>query len=280
MSYKTVTVHLDSSSRCAPRVELAARIAAAHRGRLVGIAPVGIPDVILSLNGAVPDTLDLVALSSAYLRSRAEALARSFDASAAARASIACESRIVDAEPVDALCGRGRCSDLIVIGQTDRSETVDGVAFDLPQQVLVHAGAPVLVVPYAGTFETVGQHVLVAWKDTREAARAVRDALPMLARAKQVTLVEYDEGRSADGDPDAGLEPLQAWLRDHGIDAQARREPASDNVGDALLSLATDQCADLVVMGAYGHSRLREWALGGMTRHLLEHMTVPVLMSH
>ena len=280
MSYRTVTVHLDSSSRCATRLDLAATIAAAHGGRLVGIAPVGVPDVVLSLNGAVPDTLDLVALSSAYLRSRAEALARSFDARAAASPSNAFESRIVDDDAVDALCGRGRCSDLIVLGQTDRSETVDGVAFDLPQQVLVHAGAPVLLVPYAGTFGTVGQHVLVAWKDTREAARAVRDALPMLVRAKQVTLVSYDERRSFAGDPVAGLAALRAWLGDHGVDAQPRLEPAPGNAGDALLSLATDQCADLVVMGAYGHSRLREWMLGGMTRHLLEHMTVPVLMSH
>ena len=280
MSYRTVTVHLDSSSRCAMRVELAATITAAHGGRLVGIAPVGVPDVVLSLNGAVPDTLDLVALSSAYLRSRAEALARSFDAGAAARPSIAFESRIVDDDAVDALCSRGRCSDLIVLGQTDRSEPVDGVAADLPQQVLLHAGAPVLLVPYAGTFETVGERVLVAWKDTREAARAVRDALPMLVRARQVTLVAYDERRSFAGDPVVGLAALRAWLGDHGIDAQPRLEPAPDNPGDALLSLAADQGVDLVVMGAYGHSRLREWMLGGMTRHLLEHMTVPVLMSH
>jgi nucleotide-binding universal stress UspA family protein len=280
MSYKTLAVHLDSSSRCATRLDLAARIAAEHGSRLVGVVPTGVPDVILTLNGAVPDSLDLIALSSSYLRSRAETVAHGFTEQAAARPSVPFEARIVNDEAADALCERGRWSDLIVVGQTDRSEMVDGAAFDLPQQVLLHAGAPVLIVPYAGTFATIGTRVIVAWKDTREAARAVRDAVPLLTRADRVTLVAYQERRDESGEAAATLEPARDWLRGHGVDAQVRCEPAVAGPGDALVSLATDLSADLIVMGGYGHSRLREWVLGGMTRHVLEHMTVPVLMSH
>jgi len=173
----------------------------------------------------------------------------------------------------------GRCGDLIVVGQTDRNLPRDGVALDFPQQVLLHAGPPVLVVPYTGLFAGVGQGVLVAWKGTRESANALRNALPLLRSARRVSLVEVGEAP----DPAAGDDALvsaKAWLESHGIEVRAHRELAFAGVGDQLLSRAADIDADLIVCGGYGHSRLREWVLGGVTRHLFEHMTVPVLFSH
>ncbi len=280
MSFQTVTVHLDAGRRCAARTDLAARIAAAHGGRLVGVVGTGVPDVVLTLDAAVPDSLDLVALSSAYLRARAEEVARDFAARASTAPKASLEPCIVEAEAVDAVCARGRCGDLVVVGQTDPDESVDGIAADLPQQVLLHAGAPLLIVPYAGRFAAVGRRVLVAWKDTRESARAVRDALPFLARAEQVTVLTVAEPDDAGSEGTSSLEPLRLWLRSHGIEAEMRWGPAAADAADALLSRATDLSADLIVMGGYGHSRLREWVLGGVTRHLLAHMTVPVLMSH
>jgi nucleotide-binding universal stress UspA family protein len=278
MSFKTITVHLDDGPRCAMRVALAARIAVRFEGRLLGIAPTGIADVILTMNRAVPDSVDLVALSAAHLRQRAEATAQAFDAQCRAL-DVAAESRVVGAEAVDAMVEHGRCSDLIVVSQTDRNRTADGVAFDFPQQVLLHAGPPVLVVPYAGEFTSVGSHVLVAWKATQEAANALRSALPLLCTARRVSLVEIGPAREVAADSDSLL-LAKAWLQSHGIACEAHREIDLAGVGDQLLSRASEIGADLLVSGGYGHSRLCEWVLGGVTRHLLAHMTVPTLFSH
>ena len=278
MSYKTIAVHLNDGAHCALRVSLAARLAVQFEGLLVGIAPTGVADVILTMNSAVPDGVELTALSTAHLRQRAEATAQAFDAQCRAL-KIPALSRVVVDEAVDAMVAHGRCSDLIVVGQTDRLCTADGLAFDFPQQVLLHAGPPVLVVPYAGVFDSVGRHVLVAWKGTRESANALRNALPVLGAAKKVSLVEV--GALANGAESAdSLALATAWLASHGIACRAHREIGLADAGEQLLSRTANVGADLIVSGGYGHSRLREWVLGGVTRHLLEHMTVPVLFSH
>jgi nucleotide-binding universal stress UspA family protein len=121
--------------------------------------------------------------------------------------------------------------------------------------------------------------VLVAWKDTREAARALRDALPLLRECEHATLLEVGEGAAAEGD-DESLQAAGRWLAAHGVGADLRREADVCGAANQLLSRAADLGADLLVAGGYGHSRLREWVLGGVTRHLLKHMTVPILMSH
>jgi|NGEPerStandDraft_6_1074524.scaffolds.fasta_scaffold01424_6 nucleotide-binding universal stress UspA family protein len=282
MSYKTIVIHLDTGPRCALRVDLAAGLAAAHGSHLVGIAATGRPDVIVTMNSAVPDHVEGVALSAAYLRERAAELARSFERQCVAAGVSSYEARVVDDAALDAVVRHGRCSDLVVVGQTDRRSGpfgVEGVATDFPQQVLLHSGAPVLLVPCAGAFRHVGRRALVAWKDTREAARALRDALPMLRSAERVVLLEIGEAGtrpSAEGAFDAA----RAWLASHGVAADARFETSAIDIGDELLSRAADLDADLIVMGGYGRSRVREWVLGGATRHLLAQMTAPTLMSH
>ena len=280
MSFKTIAVHLDDGERCATRIALAARLAAVFEGKLVGIAPTGVPDVVVTMNSAVPDGVELVSLSAARLRQRAEATARAFDARCQAL-RIPAQSRVVVQEAVDAMTEHGRCSDLIVVGQTDRAHTPDGIAFDFPQQVLLHAGPPVLVVPYAGDFASIGRNVLVAWKGTREAANAVRSALPVLRKAREVSLIEIGAPGDASAENDM-LTLASTWLRSHGVACTAQREPAlaGAGAGELLLSRAAEIGADLIVCGGYGHSRLREWVLGGVTHDLLERMTVPVLFSH
>ena len=279
MTYQTIAVHLDAGPRCATRVALAARLARRHGSRLVGIAPTGLPDVILAMNRAVPEAIECIALSAADLRRNADVAARAFEQECRRAGVASFRAEIVIDEAVDAVVRLGRCSDLVVVGQTDVGAPIQGVAFDFPQQVLLHAGPPVLVVPYAGTFGSLGERVLVGWKDTREAARALRDALPLLRDARHVSLVEVGpvpgDARGKDS-----LEAASAWLDSHSIPFAAHREIELAGVGDQLLSRAADLDADLVVCGGYGHSRLREWALGGVTRHLLEHMTVPTLLSH
>jgi len=276
---KTIVVHLDSGARCVARIDLATALARRHGSRLVGVAPTGLPDVFVTMHTGVPDAIETVALAASVLREQAEAAAREFERRCKAAGVASFEARVEIGEAIDAIVAAGRCSDLVVVGQTDVTARVEGVADDFPQQVLLNAGAPLLVVPYAGTFATIGRNVLVGWKDTREAARALRDALPLLAGAERVHLLEAGE-LPAPPESRASLAAAAAWLESHGLPVRSEHDADLGEVGDRLLSRAADLAADLIVVGGYGHSRLREWALGGVTRQVLRQMTVPALLSH
>ena len=278
MSYQTIALHLDAGPRCSARVGLAVELARTFEGSLVGVAPTGLPDVTVTMNTAVPDAIECVVLSAAALRQNAEAAAAAFEQQCR-DAGVAHRSSVVIGGAVDALVRAGRCSDLIVVGQTGGASTIDGVPADLPQQLVLQAGAPVLVVPARGAFEAIGAQVLVAWKNTREAARALRDSLPLLEAAREVTLVEFGELPTRGAD-DSTIDSAAAWLRSHGVPVRVRRDPNLRSVGDRLLSLAAELGCDLIVAGGYGHSRLREWALGGVTRQLLLEAPLPTLLSH
>ena len=133
-----------------------------------------------------------------------------------------------------------------------------------------------MVVPRSGRFPKTGRTVLVAWKDSRESARAVRAALPLMVDAEKVILLQVDP---PDGS-DAQVIDKATHLARHGINADAHHTvSAGVPIGEVLLSSVADHDADCLVMGAYGHTRLREWVLGGATRSVLESMTVPTLLS-
>jgi len=170
-------------------------------------------------------------------------------------------------------------ADLVIVGQ-HRPEAPASAEFR-PEEIVVACGRPLLVVPYAGTFSSVGRRVLIAWDGTREATRAMHDALPLITAAEAVTVVSV-AGRQSDLERGhLSLDRIVRHLERHGLavrreeDVQARLP-----VCDLLLSRASDLDADLIVAGAYHHSRFREALLGGVSRELLDHMTVPVLMSH
>jgi len=136
-------------------------------------------------------------------------------------------------------------------------------------------GVPIMAIPEAGNFETIGKTVLLAWTPRRECARAVRDALPLLQEADRVVVFR---GNAEDGGRDV---ELGAYLARHGVKAEIKHVTTNEvSIGDSLLNTVTDEGCDMVVMGAYGHSRVRELAFGGVTRNVLEHMTVPTLLSH
>jgi nucleotide-binding universal stress UspA family protein len=143
----------------------------------------------------------------------------------------------------------------------------------MPERLAIESGRPMLVVPCAGRYPEIARHIVIAWKPTREAARAVFDALPLLKSAKTVQLLEVNQNRDNSG--------ITAALRRHGIKATRRSMVAPDiSVGDEILSRLADHGADLLVMGAYGHSRIGELVFGGVTRHIARHMTAPTLWSH
>ncbi len=186
-----------------------------------------------------------------------------------------------DADPPGALVRLAHHADLVILGQPEPESPSFAQVQELIEHLLLHAGRPLLLIPYAGKFEAVGGRVLIGWSETREAARAVHDALPLLAGAEQVTALTILEGRHAPTADEPPAAELARHLQRHGIKATAART-VTDGIADAdaLLSYACDIGVDLLVMGGYGHSPLRERVLGGVTRSLLRHMTVPVLMSH
>jgi nucleotide-binding universal stress UspA family protein len=148
-------------------------------------------------------------------------------------------------------------------------------------ELVMSAGRPVLFVPYAGHFEHVGERVFVPWNASREAARAVWDGLPFLAAAQESEVVTFDPEKLGLGVSDLPDPDIGADLARHGARVTVSSSPSGGvDVGSLILSRAADMAADLIVMGAYGHSRLREVVLGGATRKMLESMTVPTLMSH
>lgn len=165
-------------------------------------------------------------------------------------------------------------ADLTILGRRDSQ----GPATVLPENVALSSGRPVLVVPGAGPFEAIGRRVVIAWDGSGAASRAVRDALPLMAGAEHITILSVtDPGRGHDRPPAIPI----GYLRDYGLHAEFEEiVDAEREIAATLLARCAELDADLLVMGAYGHSFLSEWILGGVTRDILQHATLPVLMSH
>jgi nucleotide-binding universal stress UspA family protein len=177
---------------------------------------------------------------------------------------------------------RAQTADLLIMGQADPENQPSAAARTLIEDVLIASGRPLLLVPYAGQFETVGKTVLVGWTRTRESARAVHDALPLIDPSATVTVLTVEAARPAPNVHTLPTAEIAEHLARYGLAVSAARTVVTDGLtpADALLDYASDIGADMLVVGGYGHSRTREMILGGVTRDLLRHMTVPVLMSH
>lgn len=279
MAIKNILVHVDHGKAMPARVAYAlglARQCDAHLTGLHCVTPIYLPGYV---RAEIPESV----LQAQTERAAKEAVAdkAAFDrAVAAAGYAAKAEWRTAQGDALDALTLHGRYADLVVVGQTDPDSARDDLV-DLSGSLALELGRPVLAVPYAGRFERFADHVLVAWNASREATRATNDALPLLKVAKKVTVLAVNPRGGAHGH---GAQPgadIALHLARHGVKAEAA-QLASDEIdpGDVLLSRAADLGADLIVMGAYGRSRLREMVLGGVTRHMMQHMTVPVLLSH
>jgi nucleotide-binding universal stress UspA family protein len=276
MGLKDLLVHVDNDPACRSRLDVAVALAAKYGAHLTGLHATGSPGLPGYAEVELPPSL------REEVRHHLEELARQAEQRFHERArqrGILGEWRLDTGDIVGAMRLHARYADLTVVGQgIDLQGAPHDLAF-LPEELALGVGRPVLVVPRYGAFETVGERVLIAWNGSREATRAVHDALPLLKRATEVTVLSIDpEHDSGSRVPSADI---ALHLARHGVAAEAASTVGLDiAVGDVLLSRAADLSADLIVMGAYGHSRVREMVLGGATRHLLHHMTVPVLLSH
>lgn len=282
MALKDILVHLDTTPRCAARLNLAAALAARHGAHLVGLLVADIPSANYFYGAAMP----LVPASPEEIirRLRDEANAAATPVQQAfneclRRNGIEGEWRMVEGSPPVTTALHGRYADLVVVGQPNPYEPSDGDPITV--STVMTAGRPVLAVPFAGDFPVIGEHVLIAWNASREAARAVNDALPLIGHAKKVTVLAINPQSGIGGHGDVPAADISLHLARHGLKAEAAHTVAKDiSDGEALLSYAADIGADLIVAGAYGHSRARELVFGGVTRTLVAEMTVPVLFSH
>jgi nucleotide-binding universal stress UspA family protein len=279
MTYRSLLVHVDTSARSDHRVVVAARLAQAFNAELAGAYLV--PGGELSPFASAMLPADLVAarlLQAGDAQADAETRFRTLCGD---NGLMAVEWRAPAGDPLDAAVMHARYADLTVLGQPAPEDAQSGFASELANAVLLQSGRPVLFVPFTAEDVSPGRTILVALKDTRESARALADALPLLARAQSVVVMTVSpDANVAVGDALVEKRVL-AWLETHEIEAMFRREVAPDlDAGNVLLSQAADLGADLIVMGAYSRPRVTELVLGGVTRLMLSSMTVPVLMAH
>ena len=218
MAYRTTLLHLDHDRRNPVRLELAVRYARDSGAHLIGLHVLPIPVIPYGYGEAtVTVRPDIIEQQRALANERAEGLQTAFDA-ACRREGVAGEWRTEEGDAADVVSRHGRYADLVVLGQPEPEEIETGQSDRLPHHVPLNAGAPVLVVPYAGDFAEFGRRPLVAWNGSREAARAMRDALPLLQAADAVTVLEVDP---ADGEPGLGAIEASKLLARHGVKADA-----------------------------------------------------------
>ena len=288
MGFKEILVALDTAPAARGRIELAAALADRFDARLIGLhASLGAEG---PRRGGYFDYFDHSLLDPLY-RDYRERMAADAEASRsrfeeiANRHGVSSEWRAASGYPSEVTALSGRYVDLIVLGQTDPDDTQAMLSRPLPEEVALAVGRPILVVPYAGSWPEIGRRVLVGWDASREATRAVNDAMPLLRSAQAVTILSVDPVASP-GDHGAGHgevpgADITLHLARHGVKVASTQIVSEElDPADLILSRAADLGADLLVMGAYGKSRLREMVLGGVSRHMMQHMTAPVLMSH
>jgi nucleotide-binding universal stress UspA family protein len=275
MTYKTLLVHVDNGPRAPVRIALALELGRRWNAHVVGLHALSVPRLpsYAAVEGG-ESVREFQQKAAADLAARAKT---DFEhATQASGQSVEWRESRDDATVAVPL--HARYADLVIVGQPNGAEGT-GVETDFVDRVLLAAGRPVLVVPYAGRFESVGKRILVAWNASREATRAVTEAMPFLQGAAEVQVVAFNPQGAPHGDvPGADV---SLFLARHGVKVTASHERGTDiDAGNLLLSRAADLDADLMVMGAYGHSRMQELILGGATRTVLSSMTMPVLMSH
>jgi nucleotide-binding universal stress UspA family protein len=268
---RSILVHIDAGPHGRARLELAAALARAHGAdvsALYAVTPVYVEMAFDSVMGVPPKALLDIDESR-------QSAARELVATVSAASGVPIEWREARDGPEQATIAHALCADLLVLGQHDRANRHTGVLPDFAPWVVTGSGKPAIVVPYIGARAAPFGSALVAWKTTREAGRALGAAIPLLRGARSVNLAIAPDTTTSQ------KELLQGFLRKHGVQSTVHVLAGGEsNPGEAILSLASDVGADLIVMGCYGHSRAREFVLGGATRTLLESMTVPVLMAH
>lgn len=269
MTYASIMVAVDLTDGARSRVRLAGHLADTFHARLTGIAAAQ-PVYAVPPAGPTPASAFALATSGETILNDLRLAHEAFREAAGGHSRVEWRSNLD--VPLDFLIAQAAAADLVVVG---REASPGPALFTVdPGDVVMHLGRPVLVVPQ-GIDHLDAKRIVVGWKNTREARRAVLDALPILKRASEVLVVSVDDEAGSDGQDTLRL--LQA----HDATAiRVRRDAQGASVAEALVEAAAEHGADLIVTGAYGHGRLREWVFGGVTQGLLTGTPICCLMSH
>jgi nucleotide-binding universal stress UspA family protein len=278
MALKDILVHIDNGSRCKERLESAINLALSHDAHLIGLYVLSYPHIPGYIRSQISaDALKMQAEGAVAAAKDAEALFNEM----VERNGVRAEWRCVEGDLLPVLSLHARYADAAVVGQRDPEGIESSDEPGMPDQLVLSIGRPVLVIPHVGQYPRIGERIMVAWDASRLSTRAVNDALPFMEGAKKVVVMAVNPKGGEEGHGEIPSADICLHLARHGINAEAQHIYADDmSVGDMLLSRCADEGIDLLVTGAYGHARWRELVLGGVTRHLLNHMTLPVLMSH
>lgn len=276
--YKTIVVHVDQTDPAMRCVDAAIQLAVRYDAHLVGACMTGLSPYLLPVGGftvAPP----LVAFPVEALRARADAALDVFEERARSNGLVAFERRRIDDEADMGLALQSRYCDLLImaratVARLPRRHT------GLAESVLLQGSGPVLLLPPQGLREGPFQAVTVGWNGSANAARAVRSAIGVLRDAAHVELLVYNAAAEPDLHGALPGAEMAAYLAHHGVNVTLSVRDTSVEAGQALLAHACDQESDLIVMGAFGHARLREWMVGGATRTALETSALPLWMAH
>jgi nucleotide-binding universal stress UspA family protein len=282
MNFKTILVNLNCESQVPELVAAAATLARPEKAHVIGVyvtPPLLTPSVVVFPMGSAFYDEQI-----AEYRATAQRIKATFD-DLTRGAGFVAEWRVhgdvytASQSIADGMIEEARTADLVIVSQGRGG--LQPMLPDVAERVAIESGRPVLVIPMTWVAGEYGRNVAVAWNGSREATRAVFDSLPLLERAERIRLVTVGAQMSENGGNTIPSAELAATMARHGLDVEvesiAEDEPRT---ADAILSQIAVDGADLLVMGAYGHSRMRELILGGATRAVLKNMTIPVLMSH
>ena len=279
MSIKDLLVHVDTSSHVEARIDTAIKLAQSQGAHLTGLFVVSPPEVPDFIQAHLSDSI-LEQQYKALEDQAAEAQAKF--SKACAEVDIECDWRIAHGSLVEHLTRVTRYFDMSLLGQRDTHEELQPGSHEIPDRVVLSSGRPAMIVPYEGNPGTVGKNIVICWDASRLATRSVSDTLPLLISADKVTVlvVNTHEKTNPHGGEVTGAN-ISAHLKRHGVNVEAKIVSAGErHIGETVIAQIDELGADSVVMGAWGHQRWREMVLGGLTRYMMKHMTVPVIMSH
>jgi nucleotide-binding universal stress UspA family protein len=274
MAISTILVHMSNDERHGLRLQVAVELARKFNAFLEIVQLGSAPAEAAPATGRAA-SMALAEEEAGLFRRQAQAIEH--EVRRACR-EVSYSWTVLEGEPLEHLAYLAGCADLVLIGQADADRTDDRALDELPERLPTQVPCPVLILPRQGPVATPpGQHVLVAWKDCREAGRALRDALPILQAADRVTVLTVGRVLTQP----AEVNDILVFLERHGVEAEFLPDDADDaEAGEAILRRALERECDLIVMGGYSHSRLRDLVLGSATNTVLNHMPVPVLMAY
>ena len=277
MTLRDILVHVDDLESMPARLQTTLNLARKMQARVTGLFVKAKP--YIPPYAEVQISPEMLKMHADQIEEAAKKAEAAF-AAASKASGVTTEWRAIEGGLAEVLVTHARYCDLIVLGQKDPRDLLLPGDRDMPDEVVMTCGRPALVVPHVGKYPDIGGKVMVAWDAGAPATRALHDALPILKKAKSVTVMVVNPVTDLPGIGDLPGADIAQHLARHGVKAEADHVESDLKPGEMLLSRAADLGADLVVMGAYGHARWREVMLGGVTDHMLGHMTLPVLMSH